>query len=416
MISLMIKLINKYIAPSVARITKSDWVSGMQKARLRTLPMVLVGTVIAVYQVVRMYFTDLPDLEIIQSYTFGLISLFMVYLIPMYVLEVRHSKNMRYIASCTGLALYMLMLRPLEIPAGHVYNFENFGARGMFVAVVAGLFTALVFDVLGHFTVANKIKAIPENMRESVDALLPIIIIMLTGWVFVIHLDINIYDNAVNLLMPFHDHAQSLPGVVLLYFLPTVLYSMGIYGWSFEQIIVPVTVAAIFSNANHGTSYIFTAETIIAFFNIGGRGATLGLNLLFMKSKRKRLKTLGYTSIVPSLLNMNDPLVFGAIAWNPVLMIPLWVNAFVLPIVTYFFLSLNLVPVPAMPFNLWFIPSGINAYMITGSIRAIMLVLLNLAISIEIWQPFVKIYEQQEEALQSQPGPLMPEPAVKEEV
>jgi len=95
-------------------------------------------------------------------------------------------------------------------------------------------------------------------------------------------------------------------------------------------------------------------------------------------------------------LNINEPVVFGTVAWNPVLMIPMWIIGFILPTITYFSLKLGLVPIPAAVFSMWYCPVGISSWLVTHDIRGLLLTAVNLAISFVIWLPFFKTYEAQE--------------------
>lgn len=387
----------KRLAPIMNKITESPWVVGLQKAKLMTLPMVMVGTIVSVYLVLDNYLGRLPDLEPVRTYTFGLISLFMVFLIPFYILEEKNNRKIAFVAGCTGLSLYMLLVNPTIAPTGYIYNFEKFGTGGMFVSIVAGLFTSMSFLYFSKIEVFKNVKLIPPIMKESINSILPIAFTVMVGWFVVIEMEFDLYEYIVNLLMPLMGIAQTLPGVILLTLLPTILYSMGISNWVFQPIVVPVVMAAISANATQDANNIFTNETIIAFFNLGGKGATLGLAFLFLTSKKKRIKALGYATVVPSLMNINDPLVFSAIAWNPVLMVPMWINTIVLPFITYIFMSIKIVPIPNISFNMWYMPVGVSAWLITNSIMAVLLVVVNLLVSTLIWYPFFKIYEKSEE-------------------
>lgn len=49
---------------------------------------------------------------------------------------------------------------------------------------------------------------------------------------------------------------------------------------------------------------------------------TIALNILLIKSKSKQLKTLGKLSIVPSIFNINEPIIFGVpLVFNAILAI-----------------------------------------------------------------------------------------------
>ncbi len=67
------------VAPKMEALTANAWLSAMQKAIIKTLPMVLVGSLITIYNVVKNFIPSLPNLLSLRDYTFGLISLFMVF-------------------------------------------------------------------------------------------------------------------------------------------------------------------------------------------------------------------------------------------------------------------------------------------------------------------------------------------------
>jgi len=392
---------SKSVAPTMEKIANNPWISAMQKAILKTLPMVLVGSLITIFNVIRKFIPELPNLAPISSYTFGLISVFMVFLIPFYVLENKKNNKMKFISGFTGISLFFILVNPTISDAGYLYNFSNFGAGGMFVAIVAGLFTAFVMNLFCKVTFFKEDSVMPDFVKEWFDSMLPIFVIVFIGWLIVIQFGFNMYDFIVNLFMPLVNIAQSWPGMLLLYFIPTLLYSMGISGWVFQPIINPVTLFAITANTEAVTAglsaqYPFTAEATTAFLSLGGRGATLPLVLLLIISQSKRLKALGRASVVPSVLNINEPVVFGTIAWNPMLMVPMWIIALVLPTITYFALKLGFVPIPSEVFSMWYCPIGISSWLVTKDIRGIILTAVNFAAAFAIWFPFYKIYEAQE--------------------
>ena len=90
---------------------------------------------------------------------------------------------------------------------------------------------------------------------------------------------------------------------------------------------------------------IVTSETVFtaALITMGGMGATLPLNVMMMFSKAKKLKVMGRICIGPSIFNINEPLVFGApIAFNPIMMVPFWLNSIAGPVIIWFSMRLDL--------------------------------------------------------------------------
>lgn len=392
---------NSTVAPATEKLTKNAWISALQTSIMKTLPMILVGSLITLYNVIRNFLPNIPDLTPIRDYTFGLIAIFIVFLIPFTVLELKKLHKMKFIAGFSGISLYMILVNPEIVEGSYTYQFSSFGAGGMFVAIVAGLTTALIMSFFGKFSFFSEDSVVPDFVKQWFDAMLPVALVVFLGWFVVIFLGFDMFNFIVNLFLPLNSIAQSLPGMILLYFIPTLFYSMGISGWVFQPILNPVMLIAITANIEsvaNGNSpmYVNTMESMYTFLSIGGRGATLSLAIMMLYSKSKRLKAFSKASIVPSILNINEPLVFGTIAWNPLLMIPMWINGLVLPIITYFALTLNLVPIPAEVFNMWYMPAGISAWVVTRSFTAVLLVLVNLGVSALIWYPFFKAYDNQE--------------------
>lgn len=131
---------------------------------------------------------------------------------------------------------------------------------------------------------------------------------------------------------------------------------------------------------------------------IGGVGCTLSLCLLMMViCKSSELKALGRACIVPGIFNINEPIIFGAIAWNPLLMLPMWIQSIILPTVTYIFTKvIPFAPIPRIQFDLWYCPYPISTFISTqGSITGVIFAILTFVLSAVIWFPFLKAYDDQ---------------------
>ena len=130
---------------------------------------------------------------------------------------------------------------------------------------------------------------------------------------------------------------------------------------------------------------------------VGGSGVTLSLAIMIaFLAKSKRLRLIGKSTLIPSLCNINEPLIFGIpVAFNPILMIPMWICQLVCPIVVYLALQYGFVPIPAAPWDFGFMPQPIVAFFATKSIAGSLLTLINFGISWIVYYPFFKIYDRQ---------------------
>ncbi|CAM3741776.1 PTS transporter subunit EIIC [Erysipelothrix urinaevulpis] len=390
----LIGLFKKRIIPFMSKLSDNDWIKGLNRSRLMLFPMVLIGSLVSVYMVLYNYSSHLPNLMPIKDYTYGLMSLFMVFMIPYYILSYKGISSFKHIAGCAGISMYMIIAKPLVTESGHVYDFSHFGPDGMLVAIIAGLLTSSIFLYFSQHIVFKKyINYVPDSFREAFVSIVPVAITVFIAWFFVIYLNFDLYNTIIKVMMPLQGIAQGPIGFTILVFLPMMLHSMGISSWILQPLILPVVTKAILLNMNAGGHNIFTNETLIAYINFGGKGATLGLVILLMFSKSKRLKALGATSLVPALVNIGEPITFGLVVWNPIMMIPMWINGLVLPLLTYLWISLGLAPVPIVQSSQWFLPIGVGAVVVTQSWFSLVLVIVNLVVSTLIWYPFFKYTE-----------------------
>ena len=100
---------------------------------------------------------------------------------------------------------------------------------------------------------------------------------------------------------------------------------------------------------------------------------------------------------MPAVFNINEPVVFGCVAWNPIMMIPMWLTSIVLPLVIWVFTKvIPFAPIPTIVVDMWYCPFPICTWLTTQSIKGILLMILCAVIGTVIWYPFFKTYEKQE--------------------
>ena len=388
------------VAPKLQKVAQNPYISGMQAAILKCVPMVFVSSLDTIYNQVGKYVT-LPSIAPISTYTFGLISLFYAFLVPFFILERKGNNKGKFVAGMTGLALYMMLVNPIINENGlYCYNVSNFGAGGLFVAIVAGIFTVLVFNLFAKINIVKEDSVLPDFCKEWFDTMFPVALTIIVGFVLVHLLHFDLYTTISNIFMPIVTIANTYVGFILLYMVPTILYTMGISGWVFQPILTPVATAALAANeaavaAGTTLPYLYVGGVPTAYLSLGGRGVTFILCIYFMFSKAKGLKALGNACFVPSVLNINEPIIFGAIAWNPILMIPTWLSSFAVCTITYIVLKMGLVPIPYENFSLWYFPILLTGWLVSGNLSGVILAAVNLAVSAVIFYPFFKVYEKQ---------------------
>ncbi len=402
----LIKWLETSFTPKMNKVNNNVWVVTLKDSIMQTLPFILLGSVFCLLAILNDYFPKLPSFWVPFGWTLGKISLFVAFLIPFNLMEKQHLRKQRLIAGMTSLVLFLMIVTPQivadkEIGFGH----SALGAGGMFIAIFSGIFTGFIMSLFGKFSFFKENSVIPDFVRAWFDSMLPIGIVICAGWIVVLLMKVDIYNILLSIFMPIAGFMATPYGFVLIMFLYCFLYSMGISSWVLTPVTKPILLAAITSNVAlvasgiHAASRlnVVTSETIYsAYLWVGGIGCTLPLVIMMIFSKCKSLNALGKACLVPGIFNINEPVVFGAIAWNPLLMLPMWLQGIILPIIIWIFTKvITIAPIPAILFDMWYCPFPFSTWITTKSITGFILLAIIVVVATAIWYPFFKTYEAQ---------------------
>lgn len=272
--------------------------------------------------------------------------------------------------------------------------------------MLTGVIVCIVFNLFGKFSFFKEDSAIPDFVRQWFDALLPIGIIVFGGFLIVQVFNVNLYQICVNIFMPLQGVLNTWYGFILMNFFTCFIYSMGISSWVLTPVTEPVKLASITANiallaagtATAANLNMFTESLIYCtYLWWGGIACTLPLVVMLAFSKSKKLKALGRACVGPAIFNINEPVIFGCVAWNPVMMLPMWIIGIVLPAIAWIGCKvLAFAPINTIQFDLWYCPFGISTWIASqGSLTALILAVICLVAATLIWYPFFKAYEKQ---------------------
>ena len=402
------------LAPGMQKIFANPWISAVASAMQKILPFILVGSVVSIYNVFVRYIPALPDMSFVNTFSFGMMSLIVSFMVAYFgMVELDHPKY-TITAGLTSLTVFVMALCPsmatllknaetgkMELT---ITDINFLGGSGLFIAIIVALVVMIVFHLYAKLHVLENSATMPDFVCEWINNIIPMTFIYLLFGitVFTINFDLVAFINMV--FQPVVNIGQSLPGFVIICFLYVLLYSVGISAWSLNAIVKPILMAGIAANAELALAggqpvNIVTTETIFttALIAMGGLGGTLPLNFLMLfKCKSKKLKTMGKICLGPSIFNINEPLVYGApIVFNPLLMIPMWMNSIVGALVVWFIMSAGFLNIPAGVNNISRIPAPICTWLTTDDMRAFLWFFVLFAIYTLIWYPFLMKYDKQ---------------------
>jgi len=403
----LIKWMETSFAPKMDIANNNIWVLTLKDSILQILPFIFLGSIFCVLAILNEYFPNLPSFWTPFGWTMGMLSVLISFLIPFNLMEKKKLRKQRLIAGMSGLILFFIVITP-QLVTDQVVGFDHaaFGAGGMFIAIVCGIFTGIVMNIFGKFSFFKENSVLPDFVRAWFDSMVPIFIVICTGWIVVQIMNVDIYHIVLAVFQPLAGFLQTPYGFVIWMFIECFIYSMGISTWITEPVVKPALLAAITANvalvasgslASAANLNVVTAETIYsAYLWIGGVGCTLPLVIMMIISKCKSISALGKACLVPGIFNINEPVVFGAIAWNPIMMVPMWLQGIILPILVWVFTKvITIAPIPTVVFDLWFCPFPISTWITTRSIAALILLAATVTVSTLIWYPFFKAYEKQ---------------------
>lgn len=204
------------------------------------------------------------------------------------------------------------------------------------------------------------------------------------------------------LFKPIISASDSLPAVLIAVLLCHLLWFAGIHG----AVIVGGILQAFWLtnlginqqalNAGEPITQIFIEPFWQFFIVVGGSGSTMGLVFLYLRSRSAHLRSIGKLGLVPSMFNINEPIIFGSpVVMNPLLFIPFITAPLVNAIIAWVATRTDLVNhvVSLAP---WTTPGPIGAAWSTGwDFRAVILVGVLIVVSTLIYYPFFKMYERE---------------------
>lgn len=138
---------------------------------------------------------------------------------------------------------------------------------------------------------------------------------------------------------------------------------------------------------------VYTAPFWSFYVALGGGGATLGLAFLTLRARSKQIRDVGKVALIPSLFNINEPLIFGLpIFLNPILIIPFMIAPMVNVVIGWLATSSGLVNMATIAAP-WTSPAPLGAMLSTMDFKALLLVIVMLLINMVIYYPFLKMYD-----------------------
>lgn len=412
------KFMNDQVVPRALKFVNLKGIVALKEGILYTLPLLMIGSIFLLigsfpYAPVVEFINEIGwkgALDQVTGATFNISAI--VAVVGIAYSYAKNEKVEPLSAGFLGFVCFLITLRSSILSEGNevatnIIDRTWTAGQGMIGAIIIGLIVGAVYSLFlkKGFTIKMP-QGVPTNVASSFAALVPGIV-LITGSAIIY----QIFDLMGTTLIEAIYHAiqapmqgvtDSLFGIILYCTIATVFWWFGVHGGS---IVTGIMGALLLSNltANQAIldsgqaltvengAYIVTDQFTAVFINLTGTGTTLGL-VIFMAffAKSKQLKELGKLSFIPSIFNINEPVIFGTpIVMNPFLFLPFVLTPTLVGVLMYGAIAFGLVP----PFSgvtvPWTTPAIISGFLLGGWRMAVAQVII-LGISIAMYFPFIK--------------------------
>ncbi|PQV87622.1 PTS sugar transporter subunit IIC [Cronobacter sakazakii] len=315
----------------------------------------------------------------------------------------------------TGLLAFMAFLLVAAPYKDGQISTQYFSGQGIFTALITAIYASEMYAFLKRHNITIRLpKEVPTGVARSFEILIPVVVIVLT-----LHpLNLIIESTAgmilpeaiMHLLSPLVAASDSLPAILISVLICQILWFAGIHGALIVTgIMNPFWMANLSANqaalaAGQALPHIYLQGFWDHYLLIGGVGSTLPLAFLLLRSRAVHLRTIGKMGVVPSMFNINEPILFGApVIMNPVFFLPFILVPMVNAVLAWTATKLGWLA-QVVSLTPWTTPAPIGAsWAANWAFSPVIMCLICMVMSALMYYPFVKAYErtlQKQEAAQ----------------
>lgn len=416
---LVSRFIERTIFPLAQILSSNKHLIAIREGFQMTMPFVVIGSLFIPLLYPPFDLANYPNIaeflrlnhgsfQYILRHTFGLVALFLAFgvsasLAKQYQIPER-------LSGLTGSLSFLMLTGVMNMPQnGNFLGGSNnyLGGNGLFTALIAAIYSV---EVIRFFYQKKWVFQLPDEVplltRRSFDLMSPLLFIVISLSVFntVLKQTTGYYlpDLITSLFQPLIMATDTLTAILLAVFLCQLLWFTGIHGAVVVTgIMNPFWFAGLIANqeaiaAGIEPSHFFVQGFWDYFLLIGGVGSTLPLAFMALRSKNKQLQSIGKVSLIPSIFNINEPIIFGfPIIMNPLFLLPFICVPMLNAVITWHLMQFGVLDVfvTMLP---WSMPAPIGASLAAnGSLNNMLACLFAIFVSWALYRPFFKAHEKQ---------------------
>lgn len=341
----------------------------------------------------------------IQSLTLSILGLYILLIMPyLYASKLGMREAVTMIPMTV--AAYLL-LTPSDLYTA--IRSEWLGHKGLIsVIVITFLVVRVTKFFLDHHICIRMPAGVPKFVEDGLAIVVPAAVILVVCACVEYLMAQTSFGSIHNVIYaflqkPFQFVGLSMIGQVLVEACASLAMFLGLHSMTIVGIVSPITTAASMENLAAWTAGEplpnIVCSTFTGLSSIGGGGCLLVPIIAFLLfSKSKKSRSISRVALVPGIFSVTEPMLFGLpIMLNPVTFIPLMVTTIFNQSFSYIVIATGLVGRFTGVTTSWTIPNIINVCLTNSTpVRAVIALLVEFAIDLAIWYPFVKLMDRKD--------------------
>lgn len=419
----LIEFIEEKMVPKVSKITNLNYFIALRSGFLVIMPLTIIGSLFLLIMdfpipgyssfMTSIFGSDWSSyLSSASKATFDMLGLFTA---GTFAYKLAETYKMDSLSNMILAMVSYIVVTPKEIISetneiiGNILPFNWLGTKGVITAMIVAVLTVEVtrFCERKNFVIKMP-ESVPEMVSKAFSSLIPgflVVSLMLTLGGVSTYFFGSLHELIYGIIqIPLQGFTSNIWVIAIVGGLNGFLWWFGIHPTVVNSIMYPLLNANSIENLSlyqerkltFSTGNVGTTQMLDQFATIGGAGITLGLVIaMLIVAKSSRLKAMSKLGGVPSLFNINEPLVFGLpIMFNPLLLIPVTLAPVVSVLIAYFAMAIGFMPIFNGVLAPWTTPPIVSGFLVAGWQGAIVQVIA-VAVSVVIYYPFVKALDQQ---------------------
>lgn len=421
------KLLQEKLMPWAEKMANSTILSALMEGFVRTSPITLgiaFITIIGNFPVPGWtdYLTSIGLMEHVNAITNGATGVLTLYVI--YSLSQAYAKRINTNeknAAIISLAFF-IMIMPQTITTSTIENGEvvenaigalkldYLGGQGLFIGMLVALLITKLYQVLSNKNIMFKLpESVPPMVSQSLSPIFVVTIIFVLAFVVRVAFSYTASGDVINFFIevintPLNSMAASPMSIIIIVTLLSVLWFFGIHNAVLQGPLGVISLTMVVGNIQayaSGQELPYLLPSLI----YGGMtaGGFMGFVILAMfRSKSAKYRQLAKLSLIPSLFNITEPIMFGMpIILNPIYLIPQCFSQMICGFLTWGLVE-TILPInlnPTMSLLPWTTPFFVK-YPLAGGLNYTILMLICMAVTFLIWYPFLKVADKRDYELE----------------